>query len=67
MSKRKRRRFSGEEKIKILKKHLLEGEDISSACRAEDISPTQFYQWQKALFEGGGRGVQLEGGKAFAA
>ena len=53
MSKQKRRRFSGKEKIKILKKHLLEGEAISSICKAEGISPGQFYQWQKLLFEGG--------------
>lgn len=53
MSKQKRRRFTGEEKIKILKKHLLEREEISSVCKNEGISPTQFYQWQKLLFEGG--------------
>jgi len=53
MSKQKRRRFSGKEKILILKRHLLEGEAISEVCKSEDISPAQFYQWQKLLFEGG--------------
>lgn len=53
MSKRKRRRFTGEEKIKILKKHLLEGEAVSSVCKSAGISPTMFYQWQKMLFEDG--------------
>lgn len=53
MSKQKRRRFSGEEKIRILKKHLLEGEPVSAVCETHGISPTMFYQWQKTLFEGG--------------
>lgn len=53
MSKQKRRRFSGEEKIRILKKHLLEGEPVSAICQENGISPTMFYQWQKALFENG--------------
>ena len=53
MSKQKRRRFSGKDKIQILKRNLLEGEAISDICKAEKISPAQFYQWQKLLFEGG--------------
>ncbi len=53
MSKKKRRRFTGIEKIKILKRHLVEGEPISDVCEAEGISPSIFYQWQKKLFEGG--------------
>ena len=53
MSKQKRRRFSGEEKIRILKKHLVEGEAVSAICKEHGISPTMFYQWQKALFENG--------------
>ena len=53
MPKKKRRRFTGKDKIQILKKHLLEGEAVSSVCKTEGISPAQFYQWQKLLFEGG--------------
>lgn len=50
---RKHRRFSPEEKVRILKRHLLEHEPISAICDAEHIAPTQFYQWQKAFFENG--------------
>ena len=53
MSKQKRRRFSGNEKIRILKRHLLEGVAISLVCEEHGISPTQFYNWQRQLFEGG--------------
>ncbi|MDF1754913.1 MAG: transposase [Verrucomicrobiales bacterium] len=53
MSKRKRRRFSGDEKVKILKRHLLEGEPISVVCKEFEITPKQFYDWQKLLFDKG--------------
>ena len=51
MSQRKRRRFSAEEKAKILRLHLLERTPISEVCEKHGIHPTLFYQWQKALFE----------------
>jgi transposase len=51
MSKRPRRRYSPEEKAKILRLHLLEQVPISEICEKQVIHPTMFYQWQKALFE----------------
>jgi transposase len=51
MSKRQRRRYSPEEKAKILRLHLLEQVPISEICEKHGIHPTMFYQWQKALFE----------------
>jgi transposase len=51
MSKRQRRRYSPEEKAKILRLHLLEQVPISEICEKQGIHPTMFYQWQKALFE----------------
>jgi transposase-like protein len=53
MSKRKRRHFSPEDKIKILRLHLLEGRPISELCEEHGIHPTLFYQWQKTFFENG--------------
>lgn len=53
MPKQKRRRFNGTEKIRILKMHLLEGTPISNLCQEFAISPSQFYDWQRQLFEGG--------------
>jgi transposase len=53
MSRRKRRHFSPEDKIKILRLHLLEGHPISELCEEHGIHPTLFYQWQKPLFENG--------------
>ena len=51
--KRKRRNFAGAEKVSILRRHLLEGVPISEVCEQAGIQPTQFYEWQKRLFENG--------------
>ncbi len=48
-----RRQFSPEQKIKILREHLLEKTPISEVCEKHQITPTQFYQWQKTFFENG--------------
>ena len=48
-----RRQFSPEQKIKILREHLLEKRPISEVCEKHQITPTQFYQWQKTFFENG--------------
>lgn len=48
-----RRHYSPEEKVKVLRQHLLEGIPISEVCEKEGINPTLFYQWQKTFFENG--------------
>ena len=48
-----RRRFSGAEKLAILRQHLIEKVPLSEVCQKHDIPPTLFYQWQKKLFEEG--------------
>lgn len=48
-----RRQFNPEQKIKILREHLLEKHPISEVCEKHQITPTQFYQWQKTFFENG--------------
>ena len=50
---KERRQFSAEEKVAILRKHLVEKRPISDVCDECGIQPTQFYQWQKTLFEDG--------------
>jgi transposase len=48
-----RRQFSPEQKIAIVREHLLEDTPVSDVCEKHGISPTQLYQWQKHLFENG--------------
>jgi transposase-like protein len=58
MSQEKRRQYSGEEKIRILRLHLLEGRPVSDVCEAHQITPGMFYQWQKVFFENGARAFE---------
>ncbi len=48
-----RRHFTPEQKIAILRQHLLEAVPISTLCDQHQINPTLFYRWQKELFENG--------------
>jgi transposase len=53
MSNGNRRKFSGEEKVRILREHLLEKVPVSGLCDKYGIHPTLFYQWQREFFENG--------------
>ena len=59
-----RRQFSPEQKIKILREHLLEKTPISEVCEKHQITPTQFYQWQKTFFENGASAFAKTTGRA---
>ncbi len=49
----RRKHYSGEEKVSILRRHLLEGVPVSDVCDAVGLAPTVFYRWQTAFFENG--------------
>jgi len=53
MTPRQRRRFRPEEKVGIVRRHLLEQEPVSDLCDECGIQPSVFYRWQKQLFEKG--------------
>lgn len=50
-ARRERRHFTGQQKAAIVKAHLVDGVPISQLCDEHQIQPTQFYLWQKQLFE----------------
>jgi transposase len=54
-----RRKFSSEEKIRIILEGLKGEESIATICRREGIAPTLYYKWSKAFLEAGKR--RLEG------
>jgi transposase-like protein len=58
MSRKQRRHFSAEEKLKVLRLHLLEGKAISELCETHGIQPSLFYTWQKQFFENGTRAFE---------
>jgi len=51
--KRKRRKFTAQEKVGILRRHFLDHIPVSDLCDENGIAPTLFYRWQKELFENG--------------
>ena len=52
-SRRERRHFTAQQKVAIVKRHLVDGVPVSDLCDEHQLLPAQFYQWQKQLFEGG--------------
>lgn len=53
MSAKQRRHFTAEQKLAIVKRHLVDKVPVSDLCDEYQILATQFYQWQKQLFENG--------------
>jgi len=60
---RERRHFTAQQKAALVKRHLLDGVAISDLCDEAQITPTQFYQWQKQLFEGAAAAFEKKPGK----
>jgi len=50
---KERRKFSAEEKVRILREHLVEKAAVSDVCDKHGLNPTAFYRWQKEFFEHG--------------
>jgi len=59
IKRRTRRKFTAEEKIRIVLNGLRGEESITDLCRKEGIHPTMYYKWSKAFLEAGKR--QLNG------
>jgi transposase len=59
--KRQRKNYTAEEKVAILRRHLLEQVPISDLCEEHGLHPTMFYRWQKELFENGAAAFQQKG------
>jgi transposase-like protein len=66
MERQPRKRYTGEQIIGFLKRHLVEGVPISDVCEQAGIHPTQFYRWQKQLFEVGASVFDRKPGRAEA-
>lgn len=58
--KRTRTHYTGEEKVAILRRHLLEQEPVSKLCDELGLQPTVFYRWQKEFFENGAAAFQAK-------
>src|SRR6516162_6978978 len=50
---RQRRYFSPEQKVALLRLHLLEKKPVSDICQENNLAVNLFYLWQKQLFDNG--------------
>ena len=57
----RRRKFSPDEKVKILRQHLVEKVPVSNICDQYGLNPTVFYRWQKEFFENGTAAFERRG------
>jgi transposase len=53
-----RKKYSSEEKIRIVIEGLRAEESIASLCRKEGIAPAVFYKWTKDFMEAGKKRLQ---------
>lgn len=50
-AKRSRRQFRTEQKVAILRRHLVDKVPVSDLCDEYKLQPSVLYQWQRHLFE----------------
>ena len=63
MPRRKYRQFTADQKVAILREHLLEKKPISEVCARHDLQPSVFYDWQRKFFENGPAAFQDHNGR----
>ena len=64
MSRKARKQYSPQEKVAILREHLLEGKAVSEVCQQHQLQPTVFYGWQKTFFENGAAAFERKSKRA---
>ncbi len=57
---KQRKHYTAEEKVAILRRHLVENEPVSQLCDELALQPTVFYRWQKEFFENGAAAFQTK-------
>ncbi len=58
MSNSERKHHTPEEKVSILRRHLIEKVPVSNLCEEFGLHPTMFYRWLKQFFENGAAAFQ---------
>ena len=56
--KKERKHYTAEEKVAILRRHLLDKVPVSDLCEELGLRPTVFYRWQKEFFENGSAALE---------
>ena len=55
---KERKHYTAEEKVAVLRRHLVDKVPVSDLCEEECLQPTVFYRWQKEFFENGAAAFQ---------
>ena len=55
---KERKHYTAEEKVAILRRHLLDKVPVSDLCEELGLRPRCFYRWQKEFFENGAAAFQ---------
>lgn len=64
MSRKPRKQYSPQEKVAILREHLVEGKPVSEVCQQHQLQPAVFYGWQKTFFENGAAAFERKSKRA---
>jgi transposase len=57
---KERKHYTAEEKVAILRRHLLDKVPVSDLCEELGLQPTVLYRWQKEFFENGAAAFQSQ-------
>lgn len=60
----KRRKYTTEQKVAILRRHLVDKVPVSQLCEEYKLQPSVLYQWQKAVFDNLGAALEAPGDQA---
>jgi transposase-like protein len=56
----KRKRYTAEEKVKILREVIEDGKQVSQVAEQYGLHPNNIFNWRKQLFEGGAQTFQIK-------
>jgi transposase len=57
---KRRKQYTSQEKVAILKRHLVGNIAVSDLCDKHEMHPNVFYRWQTQFFEGGAAAFEPE-------
>jgi transposase-like protein len=55
---KERRQYTAEQKVSLLRRHLIDKVPVSTLCEEHQLQPTVFYHWLKQFFENGAAAFQ---------
>ena len=58
-----RKHYTAQEKVAIVRRHLIEKAPVSELCEEYQLQPTLFYRWQQELFENGAAALERKNGR----